>query len=413
MQSSLEQSPPTSPKVSVIIPCYNHAHYLSYAVHSVLAQIFTDWEAIIVDDGSTDDSREVAAQFTDPRIHYIYQENRGLSAARNTGIRAAQGEYLCFLDADDEWYPSFLSRCAETLSLNRNPRIVGIYTSYVHIDESGQVLPQPGNGIVPPEELPTRLVAGNFFPPCVVMVQSDIVRDVGMFDTNLEGQGTEDKDLWFRITRQYTLLGIPEPLARYRVCPGSMSTNAARMHQNRMAVLKKHFGPDEGNPSQWSAEKRLAYSTGYRGSAFEHITQGEIDAGWALLLRGAHISPTLLLEIKTYYELVCLKQPRGYRGQVKGLDIAGIGEEILHKLDEKLLASGKPLINLHKPARARACLALSLLAEHSGDWSLARYYMMQAFFTDSSLLGLTKNIRQIAKLLAGRRLSAVLDSLLR
>ena len=94
------------PAVSVIIPCYNHAHYLCRAVQSVLAQTYADWEAIIVDDGSTDNTREVATRFSDPRVRYIYQENRGLSAARNTGISAAQGSYLAFLDADDELEPT-------------------------------------------------------------------------------------------------------------------------------------------------------------------------------------------------------------------------------------------------------------------------------------------------------------------
>ncbi|MEM4724269.1 MAG: glycosyltransferase family A protein, partial [Candidatus Hadarchaeum sp.] len=102
--------------VSVIIPCYNHGHYLPCAVNSVMAQTFADWEAIIVDDGSTDNTREVAAQFTDSRVRYIYQDNRGLAAARNTGIRAAQGEYLAFLDADDEWEPTFLEACVAALS---------------------------------------------------------------------------------------------------------------------------------------------------------------------------------------------------------------------------------------------------------------------------------------------------------
>lgn len=89
--------------ISIIIPCYNHAHYLPFAVQSVLAQTCAQWEAIVVDDGSTDDTRTVAARFSDPRVRYHYQENQGLSAARNAGIRIARGDYLAFLDADDEW----------------------------------------------------------------------------------------------------------------------------------------------------------------------------------------------------------------------------------------------------------------------------------------------------------------------
>lgn len=105
-------------QVSVIIPCYNHAQYLSDAVNSVLAQTYSDWEAIIVDDGTTDSTREVAVGFTDPRTRYLYQENQGLSAARNTGICAARGEYLVFLGADDEWESAFLERCVSVLQVN-------------------------------------------------------------------------------------------------------------------------------------------------------------------------------------------------------------------------------------------------------------------------------------------------------
>ena len=104
------------PTVSVIVPSYNHAHYyVSLAIKSVLAQIYTDWEAIVVNDGSTDETEAVFAQFTDPRIRYIYQENQGLSAARNTGIRTAQEDCLAFLDADDEWEPDFLRCCVDAL----------------------------------------------------------------------------------------------------------------------------------------------------------------------------------------------------------------------------------------------------------------------------------------------------------
>jgi len=130
-----ELSSRTPPRVSVIISCYNQAHYLPSAVYSVLAQTFADWEAIIVDDGSTDDTGNVAAQFTDARIHYIHQENRGLSAARNSGIRAARGEYLAFLDADDEWEPHFLEVCLTTLANQKTA--TAVVTRARFIDETG------------------------------------------------------------------------------------------------------------------------------------------------------------------------------------------------------------------------------------------------------------------------------------
>ena len=88
-------------KVSVVIPCFNHAHYLPFAIDSLRNQTYHDWEAIIVDDGSTDETAAVSQRFKDRRIRYVYQDNLGLAAARNIGIRLAFGEYLVFLDADD------------------------------------------------------------------------------------------------------------------------------------------------------------------------------------------------------------------------------------------------------------------------------------------------------------------------
>ena len=396
------------PTVSVIVPCYNHAHYLPFAMRSILAQTFTDWEAIIVDDGSTDNTREVAAQFADPRVRYIHQGNRGLSGARNTGIREAMGEYLCFLDADDEWYPTFLSGCIDTLKTQTDPRIVGVYTSHVFIDEAGQVLPQPGNAIVPPNELPARLVKGNFFPPCVVMVRSDVVREVGLFDENL--RSVEDKDLWFRLTRRYTFLGIAQALAKYRVCPGSMSTDADRMHVNRIAVLYKHFGSDEGNPAQWSLEKRIAYSRGYRISALQFIEQGDVNGGWELLLQGARISDEILHDFQTYITMVLNRQPRGYRGQLENLDIVGAGAEMLHAIDIYLKDTPGLPTRLYKTVRATVYLAMAQLADSAGDWKLARHYIWRAVFASPKVLVSPGLVRRIMKLSAGRKLTILLRS---
>jgi glycosyltransferase involved in cell wall biosynthesis len=91
--------------VSVIIPCYNRADIVRYTLDSVLAQNYRNFEAIVVDDGSTDNTRSVVAGYTDPRIQYVYRENGGLSAARNSGLNAARGEFVAFLDSDDGWHP--------------------------------------------------------------------------------------------------------------------------------------------------------------------------------------------------------------------------------------------------------------------------------------------------------------------
>jgi glycosyltransferase involved in cell wall biosynthesis len=135
-------------KASVIIPCYNQGRYLSSALQSVQGQTFQDWEAIVVDDGSTDSTAAAVARSTDPRIRYVYQENQGLSAARNTGICSASGACLAFLDADDEWQPGFLERCLDVLRSNQ--RLAGVYSRTAFIDVRGTVLPQIGGEVVPP-----------------------------------------------------------------------------------------------------------------------------------------------------------------------------------------------------------------------------------------------------------------------
>ena len=102
-------------KVSVIIPAYNQSHYLSEAVQSVLNQTYPDFEIIIVDDGSTDDTREVAHSYSDPRVRYIYQDNAGLSAARNTGIRHATGDIIVLMDSDGQHPPEEIPRLIKEL----------------------------------------------------------------------------------------------------------------------------------------------------------------------------------------------------------------------------------------------------------------------------------------------------------
>jgi len=391
-----------SPIVSVIIPCYNHGHYLPCAVNSVLAQTFTDWEAIIVDDGSTDNTREVAAQFTDPRIRYIYQENRGLAAARNTGIRAAQGKYLAFLDADDEWEPRFLEICTRTLAGQSTAAAVVTLTRF--IDENGAVLPKTGGQVFSASEVRGRLLEGGFFPVHAVLVRAEAVHAAGLFDTGLQGQGTEDWDLWLRITANGgAMLSIPQPLARYRVYSGSMSTHAGRMHANRMAVLARHFGPPTGDPKTWPEEKRRAYAFAYRSAALGYIMQGDGDEGWRYLQRGAETDPIILRRLDTFYELALGDQPRGYRGQAQGLDLERNGVELLRGLDALFASAGAEVQALRGVAYGNAYLALAMLADQAGRWSLARGYLRRAIRSHPTFLRDPAILRRLLKLHLGQR----------
>lgn len=389
------------PKASVIIPCYNHGHYLPRALKSVLAQTFTNWEAIIVDDGSTDNTREVAAQFTDVRIHYVYQDNRGLSAARNAGIRRAEGDYLAFLDADDEWEPCFLEVCQRALAAQQT--LAAVVTLNRFIDESGAPLPQQGGQLVSAERFRGRLLEGGFFPPHAALVRAEAVRQAGLFDETLTS--VEDWDLWLRITAQGGLMqSISEPLARYRVLASSMSTNAGRMHANRMAVLTKQFGSPQGEPATWSSEKRSAFAFAYRSAAFGYLQQAELDTAWRWMREAAGTWPPILERLDTFYELACGDQPKGYRGEAAKLDIDHNGARMLRRLERLFAESDGLLESVRRAAYGNAYLALAMLSDQAGQWDRARGHMVHAILAYPALVRQPGVVRRFVKLFFGRRM---------
>lgn len=388
------------PAITVIIPCFNHAHFLSSAIRSVLAQTFADWEAIVVDDGSTDNTRTVTEQFDDRRIRYIYQTNRGLSAARNAGIRAAQGEFLAFLDADDEWESCFLQKCLE--ALRSNTRATAAVTLARFIDANGRDLPRLGGQVIRPEDFRDRLLEGGFFPVHAVLIRTHPVLEAGLFAESLTS--VEDWDLWLRITNCGDLfLPIAEPLARYRISTDSMSTNAARMHANRITVLTRYLGPPEGDPQNWPAEKRRAYAFAYRAAALGFIMRKEIDRGWDYLAQAVAIEPSLLERLDTFYELALGDQPRGYRGEAHLADVSANGAEMLRRLSALIATSGPAVRALRSQAYGHAYHALAMLSDQAGDWRAARRYLRHALRSNPACWRDQSIMRRFIKLSLGKR----------
>ena len=199
------------PNVSVIIPAYNQGHYLGQAIRSVLDQTYPHFEVIVVDDGSTDSTREVVHSFTDARIRYVYQENRGLSAARNTGIRSASSPYVSFLDSDDLFLPDKLQLLvAESES---EPGCGLIAGQAIPIDEQGNTI---GKAFV--EGLPADsadLLLGNPLHVGSVLVSRLWQDRVGFFDEDLRSY--EDWDLWLRLARAGCRMSwVAQPVSLYR-----------------------------------------------------------------------------------------------------------------------------------------------------------------------------------------------------
>lgn len=370
------------PIVSIIIPAYNHAHFLPAALRSVQQQTFTNWEILVVDDGSTDNTAGAVDSWIGPRVRYFRQNNKGLSAARNTGIAHAQAEYLAFLDADDEWEPTFLAVCLGFLAIHTDQ--AGVYTLNYHIDRESARLRQIGGVCVPTDRFQQRNLEGGFFPVHAAVVRAAIVHEVGQFDTNLTSE--EDWDLWLRVGKRHQMTCVPIPLASYRVSPNSMSRNAARMHANAMAVLGKYFGSSEPDLATGPDEMRKAYAFAHRNAAYRFIQQQEAALGWGHLKIAASLWPQVLAREDTFYELACGDQPPGYRGSAALLNLENTGGEMLWRMHELFRDSSPQVFALRHVAYGTAHLALGMLHDQAGDWRTARRHILQAAWHHPKLI---------------------------
>jgi glycosyltransferase involved in cell wall biosynthesis len=257
--------------VSVVIPSYNHAEYVTEAVESALRQTSEKLEVIVIDDGSTDDT-PIRLEPYRGRIRYIRQENRGLPAARNVGIRHANGEWVAFLDADDLWHPQKTEAQLGAIARTPDAAVVG----------------SPETALVP-DELPRNpslklLGVRDFLVSTPITASSTMVRrscleEVGLFDESLTSG--EDRDMWLRLAARFAVYQVASPCWWYRHHEGQMSQNASRMFDNARRVLDKFFRVH----SEYGELRPLAkgfmhlaaaqcyYEQGARISALTHLLQ--------------------------------------------------------------------------------------------------------------------------------------------
>jgi glycosyltransferase involved in cell wall biosynthesis len=211
-------------KVSVIVLTYNRAHMVTETIDSVLNQTFKDFELIVVDNESTDNTEEVIKSFTDERIRYFKHQNNGLIGVnRNYGVNKARGEYITFCDDDDLWMPEKLERQVKLLDLNKELGLV--YSDSYIMDENGNL----GRDTLLSSLRPLRgnvfdkLFQSNFIPMPTVMIRREVLSKVGGFDPKYII--ALDYDLWLRIAEHYPIDFTEEPLAKYRIHGGSVSRN--------------------------------------------------------------------------------------------------------------------------------------------------------------------------------------------
>ena len=267
--------------VTVVIPCYNQAHFLGEAIESILSQSYPNFEILVVDDGSTDDTSEVATRY--PRVRCIRQENRGLAGARNTGIGHARGEYLVFLDADDRLLPEALEAGVRELEAHPECAFVSGHCRWITGDGS----PLTGWQQHRVEGDPyTELLRGcPIFVPAV-MYRCSIFESVGGFDTSFKA--AEDYDLYYRIARKF-------PIYYYDTLVGEIRRHDANMTHNFMLMLKSNLTALRSQRTYVKNDRRYweAYKAGvnlwqdwYGDPLVEEVRAQLKEGKWGRALRG-------------------------------------------------------------------------------------------------------------------------------
>jgi len=226
------------PKASVVIPSFNRADLLPSAVGSVLTQTMSDLELIVIDDGSTDETRTACVQLSasDSRIRYLYQDNQGLPAARNAGIRAAQGEYVAFLDADDCWMPTKLEK--QLAMADKVPSAGLVYCDYACIDKTGRTwLPTYCENVG--QTLYESLLYFNVIhgSASAVLIRKECFDQVGMFDETL--RSLEDWDMWIRLAQSYECAKVPEVLVYLLQHEAQMQRKSLVMAESQIVLGRK------------------------------------------------------------------------------------------------------------------------------------------------------------------------------
>ena len=247
--------------VSIIMPSYNQGQYLPEALDSVLEQTYTNWECIIVDDGSQDNTKEIAKLYCakDKRIQYLYQENSGVSAARNNGVAHSKGDFILPLDGDDKIAPEFLELTLQEIVKDRNIRVV--YTDVQYFGVRNDLYHLPPFSI-------EQLMGMNVMCVTSLFRREDFDK-AGGFNSNMK-EGFEDWDFWLSMFQdgEGTAVKIPKVLLFYRRKPVSRNNSASkakidfrrRIWENHKEMFSKVY-PD---PKLTSEYKRLAISREYK-----------------------------------------------------------------------------------------------------------------------------------------------------
>lgn len=330
------------PLVTVIIPAYNYGHFVSETLASVHAQTYQNWECIVVDDGSTDDTSAVLSKFSrnESRVKIIRQENKGLAEARNTGIAHSTGEYLQFLDADDLLEPKKLERQIEFLERHKDVDIVYADVRYFRtgnreellfsqaLENAPWVVPLSAKG----KDVLMSLLRNNFMVVSSALLRRSVVTDVGLFDGGVKG--VEDWDYWLRCAigdKQFHFQDTEDGRTLIRIHPNSMSTDARLMLRSALRMHQQLAAAINDREAARLNRQRMAERVGFLG--IEEVVAGQMITGIRQLFRSAMMDRRLRYKAKW---LVCAASaPFVSNERLKGMvtsSLTGSVAEVLNKL---------------------------------------------------------------------------------
>lgn len=285
------------PRVSVIIPTYNRAHFVREAIESVLRQTYRDFEIIVVDDGSKDNTREVIEGLNNPQIRYIYQENQGVSGAMNTGIMASRAELITWVASDNIVFEEYLQKCVDFME--QHPEVGFCQIQAYPVDEKGRLMwwKKKRGSKINPVRSGRELILGLLFRGDV---NADIIRrqcfeEVGLFDRSL--RVGEDIDMWLRLSRKYAGGYLSEPLAKARIHPKSIThqKKLEELESSQTAFVQNALQSLEDEPDYRSI-RRKAYFSLYCYLAGEAARGGKRIISLRYISRASRACPELLLQ---------------------------------------------------------------------------------------------------------------------
>lgn len=287
-----------NPLVTVVIPSYNRAQYIAETIESVLGQTYPNIEIIVIDDGSTDNTREIVENYV-PRVQYVWQENAERGASRNHGLRLAKGEFISFLDSDDLWLPNKVED--DLAAFQDTPEAGVVFSDAMEIDAEGRELKimriKAYSGRVT-----ERLIQNNFVVMATHLVKTELVRKIGGFREERQLSGSEDWEMWVRLSTISDFKYFPKANTKKRTHDANSMTNAEGMNRSMKYALGLMLISDQLPPE---AKKTIPKAEAQISlvSAINYCSNGDKKMAAKFLRKSFNQDPRIAADLRFGYTI--------------------------------------------------------------------------------------------------------------